>query len=100
MVVSLIKNGMVKQAKVGFSWTTFFFNFFVPLIRGDFKWTLIMLLGLPVLGIATSGLGALIAIIILGFKYNEIYIKDLLNDGWVPLSEQDEMILRQNGILF
>lgn len=100
MVVSLIKNGMVKQAKVGFSWTTFFFGFFVPLIRGDVKWCLIMLaIGIGA-GLATGGLGAGIAGLIFCFKYNEIYIKDLLNDGWFPLSEQDEMILRQNGILF
>lgn len=37
-------NAGVKQVKVGFSWTTFFFGFFVPLFRGDIKWFLIMLL--------------------------------------------------------
>jgi hypothetical protein len=34
---------IVKEAVVGFSWTVFFFGFFVPLIRGDWKWCLIMI---------------------------------------------------------
>ena len=41
----LLKNenfGITKVGKVGFSWTTFFFGFFVPLTRGDMKWAAIM----------------------------------------------------------
>ena len=35
--VRLEKEGQLKNAFVGFSWTTFFFGFWVPLFRGRFK---------------------------------------------------------------
>lgn len=44
--------GVTKHVKLGFSWTMLFFGFFVPLFRGDFKWTLISL----VLSFVTCGL--------------------------------------------
>ena len=34
--VNLEKNGHRKKGFLGFSWTAFFFNFFVPLFRLDF----------------------------------------------------------------
>ena len=38
------KTHQLKQAPIGFSWTNFFFGFFVPLFRGDWKWAGIFLL--------------------------------------------------------
>ena len=35
--VRLEKEGELKNAFVGFSWTTFFFGFWVPLFRGKLK---------------------------------------------------------------
>lgn len=63
-----------KTAPVGFSWTTFFFGFFVPLLRKDIKWAIIML----ILQIITLG----IAYFIFPFIYNKIYIKSLISDGY------------------
>lgn len=81
-------NAGVKQVKVGFGWTTFFFGFFVPLFRGDIKWFLIMLLA--------QMLSFGIASIIFAFFYNKFYIKDLLNKGYTPASEVDRNLVNQH----
>jgi len=66
--------GAIKEAPVGFSWTVFFFNFFLPLFRGDWKWTIIML----VTAVLTSGLNCLVFM----FIYNKLYVKELLSAGF------------------
>ena len=68
------KAGIVKDAPVGFSWTTLFFGFFPALIRGDWKWALIMF----IVGFITFGL----AYIIFAFIYNRLYLQDLLKNGF------------------
>ena len=83
--------GVVKECKVGFSWTTFFFGLFVPLIRGDFKWSAIMLL----LSMLTLGISWLV----MPFIYNKKYITSLLEKGYAPASDADKDILVNKGIL-
>lgn len=68
------QTGAIKSAPVGFSWTVFFFGFFVPLFRGDFKWAIIILLA----HMLTMGLSGLIFM----FIYNKLYIKDLIGSGY------------------
>jgi hypothetical protein len=63
-----------RQAPVGFSWTVFFFGFFPALIRGDWKWGVVMFL----CSLVTLGLSQFIFC----FIYNKLYVKDLLNDGY------------------
>ena len=82
--------GMVKECKVGFSWTTMFFGLFVPLIRGDIKNALIM----GVLSLLTFGLRWLI----FPFTYDKMYIKGLLMQGFKGSTEQDNNILIQKGL--
>lgn len=84
--------GMVKQVKLGFSWTMLFFGIFVPLLRGDLKWTFISL----ILVIITSGF----AWLILPFFYNRLYIKDMLEKGWYPADDVSRDALAAKGILF
>lgn len=68
--------GIIKQVKLGFSWTMLFFGIFVPLVRGDFKWFLIALL--------VSAITCGIAWFVFPFIYNKIYIKELIEKGWLP----------------
>lgn len=83
---------MVKQVKKGFSWTFFFFGLFVPLIRGDLKWAVIMFLLQSVIGFFTLGIGAFVVSLIFAFIYNKIYIKGLLEKGYRPTEEFEEEI--------
>lgn len=83
--------GMVKECKIGFSWTTLFFSFFPAFIRGDWKWGLIQL----VLSIFTYGLSSLVFC----FIYNKIYINGLLQQGFKPAADIDRDILVSKGFL-
>lgn len=84
-------SGMVKECKVGFSWTTLFFGVFVPLIRGDIKWALIMF----VLAIITFSISWLV----FPFVYNKIYIQSLLERGYVADGERDLTLLQARGLM-
>lgn len=66
--------GAIKEAPVGFSWTVFFFGFFPPLFRGDWKWAVITF----ILALITMGLSSLVFM----FIYNKLYIKDLIGAGF------------------
>ena len=68
------KNGVRKQVKKGFSWTMLLFGVFVPLVRGDWKWFLITL----VAAFVTAGISWLV----FPFFYNQLYLNDLLNNGY------------------
>ncbi len=62
--------GELKQAPVGFSWTTFFFGFFPAIFRNDWKHVAIMV----ILAMFTFGVSS----IVFAFIYNKMYIKDLI----------------------
>ncbi len=89
--VNLVKNNIRRAGLVGFSWTTLFFGFFVPLFRGDWKWCIILL----VLGLLSFGLCSLIFC----FIYNKIYTRGLLEDGYVAADDYSRELLYRAGIL-
>jgi len=86
--------GELKEAPLGFSWTTLIFGVFVPLIRGDWKWAIIMLLvGLVTLGISllvfpliyyelVSLVTLGISWIVFAFIYNKLWAKELVTKGF------------------
>lgn len=83
--------GMIKECKVGFSWTTLFFGFFPALIRGDWKWGIIQL----ALALFTWGFSS----IVFAFIYNKLYINDLLKNSFKPANESDKSILVSRNFL-
>ncbi|GGD10370.1 DUF2628 domain-containing protein [Pontibacillus salipaludis] len=97
----MLKNdaGLVKEVKLGFSWTTFFFGFIPALIRGDLKWAVIMFALAAVAGVFTFGLGAWVPGIIFSFVYNKIFIKELLEKGYRPATVEEEAKLQAEGIV-
>ena len=68
-------NGFVVNVPQGFSFTTLFFGFFVPLLRGDFISCLLMM-GASIL---TGGL----SFFIFPFFYNSMYEQSLLKQGYL-----------------
>lgn len=74
--------GETKVAPTGYSWTTLFFGWIVPLIRMDWKNFGINIGICMVIGVLTAGFGAIVVPIVFSFIYNKMYIKDLLNSGW------------------
>lgn len=72
--INFEKSGVVKEAPVGFSWTTFFFGFFPALIRGDWLWALIIFAATFV----TLGFAG----IVFAFIYNRLYIQGLMKQGF------------------
>lgn len=68
------RTGKMREAPVGFSWTTLFFGPFPMLFRGNWKWFAIIF----ILALLTWGLSNLVFM----FIANKLYIKDLVNDGF------------------
>lgn len=66
--------GAVKKAPVGFSWTVLFFFFLPPLLRGDWKWALIILSLAPL----TFGMSNILFV----FIYNQLYAGELICAGY------------------
>lgn len=90
MHVNLKNNtGKLVQAKIGFSWTVFFFVFFVPIVRGDGKGFLFMFLTC----LLTMGLSNFVWI----FIYNNWYIKNQLAKGYKPADSMSMDMLKAKG---
>ena len=89
MIVKLInKTGNVKICKTGFSWTTLFFSFIVPLFRGD-------LVGFAQLFLTDIFTAGGLWLFFWPFVYNKKYIERLLDQGYKPFSEGDLEQLRE-----
>ena len=93
------ESGLVKECVTGFSWTTLFFGLIVPLVRGDLKWAVILFALGSIIGIPTFGIGAIGVHTIFAFVYNKIYIRNLMERGFVPADETSRNWCIANGLL-
>ena len=107
--INLEKYGHKKKGFLGFSWTAFFFNFFVPLFRLDFIGFLIfispyLIIAVMVSFILITGVNdentivsaslfsailRALSRLILPFFYNKMYTKKLLRQGYLPPEDDD-----------
>ena len=87
-----------KQAKIGYSWTFFFWGWITPLIRGDWKWFLITFIVTLILAYTTMGFGSLIAQVVFAAIYNKLYVKDLLESGYTPADEFTAKAIKGAGL--
>lgn len=92
MKILLKKNGVLKEVETGFSWTTLFFGFFVPLFRNDIKWFFVMIC----VSLLTCGL---ITTVTFPFFYNRVYLKSLLEEGWKSADESTKKFLIGNKFI-
>ena len=68
------ESGIQKNCIVGYSWTYFFFGFFVPIFRGEISIGVFHL----IFSLVTFGIFQLI----MPFLYNKQYSTRLLNNSW------------------
>ncbi len=82
------ESGIQKNCFVGYSWTYFFFGFFVPIFRGEISIGVFHL----IFSLVTFGIFQLI----MPFLYNKQYSTRLLNNSWsLNDSEDNNAIARQ-----
>ena len=82
---NIIKNqyGQIKTIPSGFSFTTLFFGWWVPLLRGDIRYTLYMLGAMLLSFTGILAIVWLVAHIYWSAKYNEIYYNKMIAEGWI-----------------
>ena len=107
-IIRLEKDGYMKDAFVGYSYTTAFFNTFVPAARQDLKSFLFMggiylfnsfisnfyriYVQRNLIQYKYGGLISFIALIIswvIAFFYNKYYTQKMLAEGWKPLKDDE-----------
>ena len=117
--VKLEKDGFIKDGFVGYSWTSLFFNVWVPASRLDFDGFIIFFIVylietiLPAFIMITlirtqninnfSSVSILqfsfyIVNIIVGFLYNKYYTQKMLKNGWKLLENDDYCLIEAEDI--
>lgn len=83
-------SGVMEEAVLGYSWSTFFLGGIVPLVRADwsnfFKYSLLCILTLGIYHFFFCA------------SYNKEYVKGLVMQGYRPADENSELALKMNGI--
>lgn len=104
-LISLKKDSETKNISLGFSWFFLLFGIFYPLVKGDFKNTLLIISVLFVASILSKVYSPLVLLFFISyigfaFIYNKIYAKDLIKKGFLPVNEYSKNALEKNGINF
>lgn len=95
-------SGQLRNAPQGFCWTILFFGWFVPLFRKDILTAGAMLILAVILFYLFDESGIILVWginIFLAFKYNELFTKKLLKDGYRPANKNSEWTLKSSGLL-
>lgn len=87
-----------RQVKLGYSWTFFFFGWWVSLFRGDWKWWAITFLISIILGMFTYGTALFIFQVVFAAFYNKLYIQDLKGQGFEAADEFSSRAMSANGL--
>ncbi|HLU22617.1 MAG TPA: hypothetical protein VKZ77_09030 [Bacillaceae bacterium] len=85
------KVGVVKELKVGFSWTTFFFGGWVAIFRGQWGEVLKWIFLNPI----TIGIWGLVQC----WTTNKKTIISFIEKGYEPASDNDQSLLMQKKIV-
>lgn len=95
-------SGQLTKAPQGFSWTILLFGWFVPLFRKDFATAGALFLLSIFLYLLFDEVSIILIWgidIFLAFKYNELFTKKLLKNGYRPADKNSEWTLKSNGLL-
>lgn len=87
MHIQFKRNGVIKEVKAGFSWTTLFFPGFTQFFRGEFILGIIIL----ILNIALMCIPG----IIWAFMCNKYTARRLASDGWEVLNKENPVVQQQ-----
>ena len=86
------KTGLSKNCPTGFSWTTLFFGFFVPIVRGWYLYAAVFF----ALAMITAGL----SMIVYPFIINKHYATYLIEHGYTPVSDDGVQRTQEMGVAF
>tara|TARA_B100000900_G_scaffold348916_1_gene314843 strand:- start:31 stop:405 length:375 start_codon:yes stop_codon:yes gene_type:complete len=84
------ESGILKNCFVGYSWTYFFFGFFVPIFRGEISIGVFHL----IFTVVTFGIFQLI----MPFLYNKQYSIRLLSNAWTLYDSEENKLLARKKI--
>jgi hypothetical protein len=86
-------NGIYKNGYIGFSWTYLFFGFFVPLLRGHYRYALFHF----IIFVFSGPIVPLVQLI-LAFKFNKWYTIDLIENGYI-FDDNPELVQRAKTVI-
>lgn len=111
--VTKADNGDIRIGKVGFSFTAFIFDFWVPIFRGDW-YNFFCIAGIE-LGVGMGfysihftniqvqaswySMVELALKLLWGFWYNYMYFRHLFNRGYQPATQRSKDVLANKGYL-